>query len=64
LPLEQDPDAATVRLLVKFERGDRETFWHFEQGSWKLAGFDRMNSAIPVPPPAKPGAKPRAKPRK
>jgi serine protease Do len=64
LPLEQDAESATVRLLVKFERGDRETFWRFEQGSWKLAGFDRMNSSAPPPPAAKPGAKPRAKPRK
>lgn len=51
LPLEQDPKADTLRLLVKFERGTRETFWRFEQGSWKLAAFDKM---IGTPPASKP----------
>jgi serine protease Do len=65
-PLAQDPNAGTVKLRVSFERGDRETVWRFEQGSWKLAAFDKMTGA-PAPPPAgKPAAKtaPKRKPRK
>jgi serine protease Do len=54
LPLEQDPDSNAVRLQVKFERGNRDTFWRFEQGSWKLAGFDKM---IATPPPRSPKKK-------
>ncbi|AKU96317.1 serine protease [Labilithrix luteola] len=50
LPLQQDPKSDTLRLLVKFERGTRETFWRFEQGSWKLAAFDKMIGT----PPSKP----------
>jgi len=50
LPLEQNPESDTVRLLVKFEHANRETFWRFEQGSWKLAGFDRMTQTPPSHP--------------
>jgi len=64
LPLAQDPDSGVVKLQVKFERGDRETFWRFEQGYWKLAGFDRMNTQVPAPAPAKPTTIPRRGPKK
>jgi serine protease Do len=53
LPLEQDPDSNAVRLMVKFERGNRETFWRFEQGSWKLAAFDKMIASPPGRTPKK-----------
>ncbi|HEY8080396.1 MAG TPA: serine protease [Labilithrix sp.] len=57
LALEQDPEAEAVRLQVKFERGNRDTFWRFEQGQWKLAAFDKMVGA-----PS--GSKPKPKPKR
>ena len=59
LALEQDAAADAVRLQVKFERGNRDTFWRFEQGHWKLAAFDKMVAAPPAstPPKAKPSKK-------
>jgi serine protease Do len=57
LPLEQDPAASSVRLQVKFERGNRETFWRFEQGSWKLAGFDKMVGTPSSQRPSRPRKK-------
>ena len=59
LPLTQDPKADAVKLLVTFERGNRETFWRFEQGSWKLVGFERLSGPA-APAPTKP-VKPRPK---
>jgi serine protease Do len=54
----QDPESDTVRLQVKFERATRDTYWRFEQGYWKLSGFDKMTSTTPPKPaPAKLPAK-------
>lgn len=65
MPLAQEPRAEAVKLLVTFERGNRETFWRFEQGHWKLVGFERMMGPATSPPPSKPVTKPaRPKPKK
>jgi serine protease Do len=49
----QDPNLNAVRLQVKFERATRDTYWRFEQGFWKLAGFDKMTSTAPPKPKKK-----------
>jgi serine protease Do len=64
LPPEQDATAGTVKLRVKFEHGERETSWRFEQGYWKLAGFDRMSGTPPAPAPRKTRARTPARSRR
>ena len=64
IPVSQDTTADAVKLLVTFERGNRETQWRFEQGFWKLIGFDRMMGSAPTKPAAtkpKTPLKPRRK---
>lgn len=55
----QDPESDSVRLQVKFEHATRDTYWRFEQGYWKLSGFDKMTSTAPPSKPAKPPSKKR-----
>ena len=63
VPLAQDPNDGTVKLRMTFERGDRETFWRFEQGAWKLVAFDKMtsNAKTPAKPTGRTPVKPRGK---
>jgi len=47
----QDPESDSVRLQVKFEHATRDTYWRFEQGYWKLSGFDKLTATGPAKPP-------------